>query len=471
MPDSTDPPAKRQKISHQPHPQQSKKQRHNKFQYHAQPKLNGKSGNARHGTRQISATGILSGDVGILVTSDKGKEKRALREVEGLVEGFWEGFGVTGEGGDGRAVGGENGAAGVKWAEEDGTEGVVRVGEAGVEGAVNVRESIEDDVEAELRELRGEKGLSNGNRGDDGSAFTSTGPKLGLVMLDIPCVSFLRVTPPREQPQTAPADPAGTNEIMTPGDPYDPVSIVYAICQSAYKHPLRQKSRFVKRLTPITRWRKILAHSITESKDADEAIPAESMRGLTGLERLCLEALPPVFAPENCPIENDEGLRKGWKYAIRVTVRNNDKIGRDNVIKSVAGYVVSIGRGKGHEGGEEGDQGEEGDGEGRKRRNSSSEVEDGPGRDALAKDDGATQKAVEEELKTEKSQVDHVVSLKAYEKLIMVDIYRNVVGMSVVGKASEFEDELRRFNLAEIYAEGRKRIDAKDQDAKLTLES
>ena len=42
----------------------------------------------------------------------------------------------------------------------------------------------------------------------------------------------------------------------------------------------------------------------------------------------------------------------------------------------------------------------------------------------------------------------HTVDLKYYDYLILVDIYRNVLGMSVVG--TDYED-LKRFNLAEIY--------------------
>lgn len=42
----------------------------------------------------------------------------------------------------------------------------------------------------------------------------------------------------------------------------------------------------------------------------------------------------------------------------------------------------------------------------------------------------------------------HSVDLKGYDKLIIVDVCRHVVGMSVVGR--EFE-EYRRFNVAELY--------------------
>jgi hypothetical protein len=458
MEGSAEPAVKRQKTSHDDHPRQQsnsqhsqhKKHRHNKAQYQAQPKTNGKASgkfinNHRYTTRQISASGISSGDVGVLVTSDKGKEKRALREVEGLVEGLWEVLGVnySGAGGGGQVY-------------EDGDLG--NEAENGGDRAGQVRESIEDDIEAELRELRGEKG-SNGVKDLDVFGSSGAGPKLELVMLDIPCVSFLRIVPPRAQSQRAPnlEGTAGTGVLE---DPYDPVAIVYAICRSAYKDPAKQKSRFVRRLTPVTKWRKILAHTASEPKDADASVPAESTRGLTGLEKLCLEVLPPVFAPENCPVDSGtqvEGQRRWWKYAIRVTVRNNDKFGREDVIRIVAGFVVGIGRGEGRERVEGGDEEEEGRG----RRNSSSEVEDSPKPDVEVKVAGSGTSAVEEG-GTEKLRVDHAVSLKAYEKLVMVDVYRNVVGMSVIGEASEFEDQLRRFNLAEIYAEGRKRIDGKE---------
>lgn len=42
----------------------------------------------------------------------------------------------------------------------------------------------------------------------------------------------------------------------------------------------------------------------------------------------------------------------------------------------------------------------------------------------------------------------HSVDLKHYDCLILVDIYRNILGMSIVG--SDYE-QLKRFNLAEIY--------------------
>ncbi|KAI4204319.1 MAG: hypothetical protein LQ350_001299 [Teloschistes chrysophthalmus] len=75
------------------------------------------------------------------------------------------------------------------------------------------------------------------------------------------------------------------------------------------------------------------------------------------------------------------------KFAIRTTIRNNHAMKRDDVIKRVADLVG------------------------------------GP----------------------------HTVDLKNYDRLILVDVYRNVLGMSVVGPSYE---KLKRFNLAEIYDAG-----------------
>ncbi|KAL8766685.1 MAG: hypothetical protein Q9209_006615 [Squamulea sp. 1 TL-2023] len=72
------------------------------------------------------------------------------------------------------------------------------------------------------------------------------------------------------------------------------------------------------------------------------------------------------------------------KFAIRTTIRNNHAMKRDNIIKRVADLVGE----------------------------------------------------------------PHTVDLKNYNQMILVDVYRNILGMSVVG--SDFE-ELKRFNIAEIH--------------------
>ncbi|ETN37837.1 uncharacterized protein HMPREF1541_07460 [Cyphellophora europaea CBS 101466] len=216
----------------------------------------------------------------------------------------------------------------------------------------NADRGIEDDIERELAELAGQsvagekrKRPSETTSGEADSASKTA--KLGLVTLDIPCVSFVRF-------------PLGFE--------HEPVSVVTKICRDAESQPERQRSRFIKRLTPLSRVRKVMSG---------------------GVEELCKDVLPPVF-----------GDGQPRKYAVRVTVRNNNQVEKDQIIKTVAGAVRELG---------------------------------------LVGGDDAESK--------------HKVSLKGYDNLVLVEIYRNVVGMSVVGDDWE---RLRRFNLSEIYAEGRK---------------
>jgi tRNA acetyltransferase TAN1 len=175
-------------------------------------------------------------------------------------------------------------------------------------------------------------------------------------MLDIPCVSFVRF-------------PSGLVSS------HDPVEIVRNLCTTAAKKDFQgPRSRYIQRLTPISLVRKTMA---------------------SGLEALCDELLPAHFMVEEDPSAGsaveDAGKPhpQGFKFAIRPTVRNNNKLNRDQVIQTVATKVEALGKGK------------------------------------------------------------HTVDLKGYDKLILVDVYRNIVGMSVVG--SEFET-LRRFNLSEIHS-------------------
>ncbi|KAL8926512.1 MAG: hypothetical protein Q9208_002839 [Pyrenodesmia sp. 3 TL-2023] len=136
-------------------------------------------------------------------------------------------------------------------------------------------------------------------------------------------------------------------------EPVEPVSFVHRICDDASKDKLLKRTRFVKRLTPMTRMGKANEKS---------------------LEDVAKAVLGPVF-------HGEEG--RTWKFAIRPTIRNNHAMKRDDVIKRVADLV-----GK-----------------------------------------------------------SHTVDLKHYDRLVLIDIYRNVLGMSVVGSTYE---NLKRYNLAEI---------------------
>ncbi|KAJ4291093.1 hypothetical protein N0V90_010291 [Kalmusia sp. IMI 367209] len=121
--------------------------------------------------------------------------------------------------------------------------------------------------------------------------------------------------------------------------PVEPVSFIHKICQDAAEGVEHQRCRFVKRLTPLSAIGKATAK---------------------GLEDVAAEVLAPHFhAPDQA----------GKKFAIRVSIRNNKQITRDEVIQKVASVV-----GKGHR-----------------------------------------------------------VDLSGYDLLILVDIYQSIVGMSVVG--------------------------------------
>ncbi|KAI1914801.1 hypothetical protein LOZ58_000324 [Ophidiomyces ophidiicola] len=150
------------------------------------------------------------------------------------------------------------------------------------------------------------------------------------VKLDVPCLLFIKVD-----------------------KTIDPVDLVHRICMDARANPDKKRSRYVKRLTPITSTRKILSE---------------------GLEDLANEILKPHF--------HSDGASK--KYAIRPSVRNNHEWPRDTLIRLVARAV-------------------------------------GPG---------------------------HTVNLRNYDALILVEVMQNICGMSVVG--GDY-DELKRYNLAEIY--------------------
>ena len=247
------------------------------------------------------------------MTSDKGREKGALREMEALLEelidteGSGLGQGSDAEGKDEEEIGD---GKGVRKEDENAGRGL------GLNAKAELGEDIEKDTLAELEEMQEGQGRGEavGGNANEHSRGASSGPrhanarpdtKLVLVTLDIPCVSFIRL------PSTA------TRQTAT-----DPVDLVYQICREAYNHPLRPRSRFMKRLTPLTIVRKVMND---------------------GIERLCGEVLPPTFGMEQ---------GKQWRYAVRVTVRNNNQVSKDDIIKRVAGFVGMLGRGESTIGGD-----------------------------------------------------------------------------------------------------------------------
>ncbi|EMD00041.1 hypothetical protein BAUCODRAFT_363290 [Baudoinia panamericana UAMH 10762] len=158
--------------------------------------------------------------------------------------------------------------------------------------------------------------------------------------------------------------------------PVQPVALVQRICEDAQNQRALKRTRFVKRLSPMT----LMGRASAE-----------------GLESVAKQVLAPHFHQQ--PFQSR-------RFAIRPTLRNHNTLSRDLVIKQVAGLV-------------------------------------GPG---------------------------HIVDLKNYELLIVVELYANICGVSVVNNT--FED-LKRFNLAEIFdptakeaaEEGKKTLAQSDTDA------
>ena len=277
-------------------------------------------------TRTFSQPSVLcTGDKGIFVTCDKGREQKSLLELHDLIQQYLEeaGFHVSNDPAECER------SSTAKYPEE--TQAIDQNDSAG----------IEDNIASELALLKSD--------GTKHSTATHVTKPMQLVTLDIPCVSFLRILP---------------------GTTLDPVEIVHKLCLGAtdLSHP--QKSRYIKRLTPISKLAKALSQ---------------------GLEKICEDVLPKHFGP------SEDGQVRSRTFAIRPTIRNNDKLDRNVVIKYVATRVEELGEGQ------------------------------------------------------------HKVDLKQYEKGVLVDVYRGWVGICVVDNTATetygkgFE-ELKRFNLAEIYA-------------------
>ncbi|BDD57008.1 hypothetical protein MAP00_002416 [Monascus purpureus] len=165
-------------------------------------------------------------------------------------------------------------------------------------------DAAEDDIEAQIKkEVEGLK--PNAARPQ----------RFRAIRMEIPCVTFIRLD-----------------------KSIDPIKLVHDLCVEAHANPERKRSRWVKRMTPISSIRKTLS---------------------VDFEAFAREILQPHFHSGGPP----------KKYAIRPTVRNNNKFNRDIVINTVASAV-------------------------------------GP---------------------------EHKVDLKNYDLIILVDVVQNVIGMSVVG--------------------------------------
>ncbi|KAJ5135605.1 uncharacterized protein N7515_004883 [Penicillium bovifimosum] len=184
---------------------------------------------------QPSRVAIETGDVGVFLTCDMGKEKKCLTEAIDIFSQAIEGTGQQEE-------------------EEQDTD--------------------DEDIEAQIRrELEGLQPSKDKTR------------QFQPVQMDMPCVVFMRLDPSIE-----------------------PVQLVHRLCSEAYANPEIKKSRWIKRMHPVTSVRKTLS---------------------VDLEAFAKEILKPHFHSGGAP----------KTYAIRPTVRGNSKLNRDVIIKVVADVV------------------------------------------------------------------------------------------------------------------------------------
>ncbi|KAF7114087.1 hypothetical protein CNMCM5793_007067 [Aspergillus hiratsukae] len=181
---------------------------------------------------------IESGDWGVFVTCDMGREGKCIAEALDLFSQSVESAGSN-----------------------------TRVEESG-------SDEDEDDIEAQIkREIEGLK---------PGSAKPR---QFQAIRMEMPCVTFIRFD-----------------------KSIDPEKLVHEICLDAHANPEKKRCRWVQRMTPVRSIRKTLS---------------------VDLEAFAKEILKPHF--------HSGGLSK--KYAIRPTVRGNNKFNRDSVIKTIADVV------------------------------------------------------------------------------------------------------------------------------------
>lgn len=150
---------------------------------------------------------------------------------------------------------------------------------------------------------------------------------LKSIMLDIPCC----------MPDVFPSI-YGTNSdksypvfFVKMDKAFDPVQITHRLCSEAQANPENKRSRWIRRLTPITLVRKILGGGLEEL--AREVLKPHFHSGGPP-RKVCrihlLYGISCAFAAYTCYVT---------QYAIRPTIRNNITLSRDTVINTVARMV------------------------------------------------------------------------------------------------------------------------------------
>ncbi|KAJ5494147.1 hypothetical protein N7463_010234 [Penicillium fimorum] len=208
---------------------------------------------------------IESGDVGVFVTCDMGKEGKCLSEALDIFSHAIEDT--------------------EKQEEED-------------------QDTDDEDIEAQIRrELEGLQPNKDKKR------------RFQPIQMDMPCVTFMRLDPS-----------------------IDPVELVHRLCTEAYAHPETKKSRWIKRMHPVTSIRKTM--SVDLAAFAKEILKPHFHSG-GPLKTVSFKPPPHSLGPwavgDPTDLGNDPITHPA--YAIRPTVRGNSKLNRDIIIKTVADVV------------------------------------------------------------------------------------------------------------------------------------
>ncbi|KAJ5989165.1 hypothetical protein N7481_004375 [Penicillium waksmanii] len=205
---------------------------------------NGDSSKRRKGPPPKQRINVDTGDAGIFITCDMGKEGKCKAEVLDIISQIFE---------DSMKKNQEE--------QEDSDD------------------DDDEDIEAQIqRELAGLKPA------EDKTDKSKRRP-VEVTRLEMPCVLFARVD-----------------------SSIDPVQLVHRLCTEAQANPNTKRSRYIKRMTPVVSIRKTLS---------------------VELEPFIKEMLKPHFHSGGGP----------KKFAIRPSIRGNNKFKRDEVIKTIAELV------------------------------------------------------------------------------------------------------------------------------------
>ncbi|KAL2115012.1 hypothetical protein VTJ04DRAFT_10675 [Mycothermus thermophilus] len=270
-------------------------------------------------------------------------------------------------------------------------------------------EEVEEDLEAAIRkEVAALKGGSSSNKTNTGSNNTAAGATAGE-----------GADKNRKGLKVMKLNVDCLLYVKTPPAVVDPVRFVREICRDAARAdqiPGLMRCRYVNRLTPVSVMGRATEGGLVEvAREVlggvfelkvvgrkDEEEKKDGEGGDDGDGAVEEEKKEKKEEKEEEEEEEEEEKKKAYTFAIRPTIRNHTNLKRDYVINTIAGLI---------------------------------------------------------------NEERHKVNLGKPDKVILVDIYQNVCGMSVVD--GDWETELKRYNLTELYGLGRKAVAAaaKGKDA------